>query len=961
MPFARGHENRWACTPNVYEVAMLCRAGWMAALLLCLSAACPNMAAQAEKPISASDLPQQLGPLLAGIDKPLVAESVAGNMPETGDRILLRDGWQLQSTVLAPEGGEIVSTQGFSTRGWFPIQVPTTVLRALIKAGVYPDMRIGLNNFRIPDASDDFNRDHDLAKYSHLPDRRNPWKDPYWYRKEFELPALAVGQQAWLQFDALNYRADVWLNGRQVAERQKMAGMFQRFVLNITAEAKTGRNALAVKVYPVDHPGVPSTQFEVLGRDRNYQTDLMKDVTMVTCIGYDCMPTVRDRHLGLWQPVSVFLTGPVDIRHPFVVTHLPLPKTDRAELTISAELVNATASPQRGVLRGRIVETRQTFEQAVSLAPHETRTVVFAPNPVMQDPKLWWPNNYGPQSLYRLALSFDADGTLSDREQVTFGVREVTRTLHERDGWHGTQVLVNGQKVFCRGGYIQPEILFDWGARRMEAEIRYYARANLNLIYFEDIPNPPDEFLALCDRYGIMFGNCFYSCYWARPGTDHPQDVDLLSRCTVDILKRYRNHPSLVLYMAMNEAVTCEPVYTMWRRHVNDLDGTRFFIPSASFHEDRKDVPPWIKPDLPTGMTDTGASYGWLEPAEYFRRVRDDRRWMFMMESGSASLPPIESLRRFIPDLELVAPGPQFPLTKTWAEHGANHYFRPYDEALRRLHGPPASVADYCRKGQLITADQHRTMFEAVNHRMWDITSGFTQWKINACWPSVQWQIFDWYLRPMVSYYYIKRACEPLHVQLDLPDQAVTVINNRLDAAQGLSVRACVYDFDMHRLSQQEAKTDVDANAFRNVFALNKVDRLTPVYFVKLELRQADGRIVSENFYWFSSRQPADLRDLQRLPIVKLDTSHRVERRGDETAVHVRLRNPTMNLAFFIHLAAKRGPGGDEILPVLWDDNYFSLLPGESREVSAVFAAADATGAEPAVEVDGWNIAPGRE
>jgi exo-1,4-beta-D-glucosaminidase len=893
-----------------------------------------------------------------GVDKVgAVEQREGGNMPEIGDRILLRDGWQLQSTVLAPEGGQAVSTQGFSTQGWFPVQVPTTVLRALIKAGVYPDMRIGLNNFRIPDASDDFNRGHDLAKYSHLPDHRNPWKDPYWYRKEFALPRLAAGQQAWLQFDALNYRADVWLNGRQVAERQNMAGMFQRFVLNITAEAKTGKNTLAVRAYPVDHPGMPSTQFEILGRDRNYQTDLMKDVTMVTCIGYDCMPTVRDRHLGLWQPVSVFLTGPVDIRHPFVVTHLPLPKTDRAELTISAELANATALPQRGVLRGRIVETGQTFEQAVSLAPHETRTVVFAPKPVIQAPKLWWPNNYGAQSLYRLALSFDADGRLSDWEQVTFGVREVTRTLHERDGWHGTQVLVNGQKVFCRGGYIQPEILFDWDARRMEAEIRYYARANLNLVYFEDIPNPPDDFLALCDRYGIMFGNCFYSCFWARPGTDHPQDVDLLSRCTVDILKRYRNHPSLVLYMAMNEEVTREPVYTMWRRHVNELDGTRFFIPSAYFPEDRKDVPPWIKPDLPTGMTDIGASYGWLEPAEYFRRVRDDRRWMFMMESGSASLPPIESLRKFIPDLEQAKPGPQFPLTKTWAEHGANHYYRPYDEALRRLLGPPESVADYCRKGQLVTADQHRAMFEAVNHKMWDITGGFTQWKINACWPSVQWQIFDWYLKPMVSYYYIKRACEPLHVQLDLPDQTVTVINNRLDPAQGLNVLARLYDFDMHPLLQQEAKADIGANSFRNVFALNKVDKRTPIYFVKLELRDADGRTVSGNFYWFSSRQPADLRDLQRLPIVRLDTSHRVERRGDETAVHVRLRNTTTNLAFFIHLAVKRGPGGEEILPVLWDDNYFSLLPGESREVSSRFAAADAAGAEPAVQVDGWNIA----
>ncbi len=872
------------------------------------------------------------------------------------ERLILRDGWRLQSSVLVPAAGDVVATSDFVAEGWYPTRIPSTALNALINGGVYPDLRIGLNNFLIPDASDEFNRAHGLLKYSHLPDKRNPWKDPYWYRTEFDLPRIGRNRQIWLHFEAINYRGDVWLNGKQIADRRTMAGMFQRFVLNVTGQARPGKNCLAVKVYPVDHPGVPDTQFEVLGGDRNYQTELMKDVTMVTCVGYDCMPTVRDRHLGIWQEVYVELTGPVDVRHPFVTTDLPLPETDRATLTVSAELVNATPRPQAGVLRGRIVETGLKFRQAVTLAPGETKLVEFSPKPVMENPRLWWPVNYGPQNLYHLSITFEADEQVSDREEVTFGVREVTRRLHQRDGWHGLQLHVNGRKIFCRGGYIQPEILFDWDRRRMETEIRYFTQANLNLVYFEDIPNPPDEFLDLCDRYGLLFGNCFYSCYWARPGTDHPSDVELLSRCTADVLKRYRNHPSLVLYMAMNEAVTREPVYTMWRRHVLDLDGTRPFIPSASFPDDRQDVPPWIKPDTPVGMTDIGASYRWLEPAEYFRRVRRDRRWMFMMESGSASLPPIDSLRKFLPDLEAAEPGPCYPLTKTWAEHGANHYYKPYDEALRRIHGQPTSVADYCRKGQLLTADQHRAMFEAVNHRMWEITSGFTQWKINACWPSVQWQIFDWYLRPMVSYYYIKRACETLHVQLCPLDSTVTVVNHRLEPAGALRATARVYDFAMKLLAEKTAKTTVGANTYQDVFALPRIESLTPVYFVQLELRSGDGNLVSDNFYWLSSRKPADLKDLAKLPLVKLESSHRLERHGENTVMHVRLRNPTEHLAFFIHLAATRGPGGEEIVPILWEDNYFSLLPGRTKEVTATFATTDAQGTEAALEVGGWNI-----
>jgi len=878
----------------------------------------------------------------------------AGGFP--GQKLVLNDGWRLKSTALVPDAADTVSRTDYAPHEWYPTRVPSTVLNALIQNGVYPDIRVGLNNFLIPDASDEFNRAHDLAKYSYLPDGRNPWKDPYWFRTEFELPRLEQGRQAWLHFDAINYRADVWLGGRKIADREEMAGMFQRFVLRITDEATPGKNALAVKIYPVDHPGVPSTQFDVLGRDRNYQTELMKDVTMVTCVGYDCMPTVRDRHLGIWQKVYVELTGPVDIRHPFVVTDLPLPATDKATLSISAELINATQSPQEGVLRGTIAETGLTFEQGVALRPGETRLVVVSPPPVIDHPRLWWPVNYGPQNLYHLALTFESGGELSDREEITFGVREVSKRLHELDGWHGLQLHVNGQKVFCRGGYIQPEILFDWDRRRMETEIRYFTQANLNLIYFEDIPNPPDEFLELCDRYGLMFGNCFYSCYWVRPGTEHPLDVGLLSRCTADILQRYRNHPSLVLYMAMNEEVTREPVYTMWRRHVLALDGTRLFIPSAYFPDDRRDVPAWIKPDTPVGMTDIGASYGWLEPAEYFRRVREDRRWMFMMESGSASLPPIDSLRRFIPDLEAAAPSPHYPLSKTWAEHGANHYYQPYDAALRRIHGQPTSVADYCRKGHLLTADQHRAMFEAVNHRMWAITSGFTQWKINACWPSVQWQIFDWYLRPMVSYYYIKRACEPLHIQLCPIDSVVTAVNHRLQPAPRLEATARVYDFRMKLLAEKTGRTDVGANAYQDVFALAGLSGLTPVYFVQLELKDADGRPVSDNFYWLSSQTPTDLSDLEKLPPVRLDTSCQVEPQGDQTVVRVKVNNPTEHLAFFIHLAATRGPYGDEILPVFWQDNYFSLLPGQAREVTATFATRDARGTKPALEVGGWNV-----
>jgi exo-1,4-beta-D-glucosaminidase len=878
-------------------------------------------------------------------------------------RMSLKQGWRLQSTVLVKPEGDAVSTAAFPVDGWYGTTVPSTVLSALTKSGVYPDVRVGLNSFRIPDASDDFNRQHDLAKYSHLPDKRNPWKDPYWYRTEFTLPPASRHERVWLCFDGIHYRADLWLNGQRIADARQVAGSFSRYRFDITGQVKfDAKNCLAVKIHQMDHPGTPETQLDLFGKDRNYHKEGMQDVGLAMFIGYDCMPTVPDRNLGLWQDVYLEFTGAVDLRHPFVTSQLPLPQTNSARLTVQVELVNATGAPQEGVLRGTIEETGGQLSKKVELSPGENKTVILSagefPALLVKEPRLWWPKNYGPQNLYHLALRFQGNSQVSDADRVTFGIRQVTKELHQLDGAHGLRLHVNGQKIFCRGGYLQPEVLFDWDAKRMEAEIRYLTEANINLVYFEDIPNPPDVFLDLCDRYGLMFGNCFYGCYWMTPGSPHPLDLDLLARGSVDIIQRYRNHPSLVLYMAMNEGDTREEVYTRWRKEILDRDGTRLFIPSGSFPDDRKNVPAWIQPDTPTGMNDyPPKSYGWVEPAQYFRWVRENRNWMFMLESGCPSVPPMDSLRRFMPGWDAENDGSaSYPLGPAWAHHDACHYFKPFDAAVRKLYGQPSNLEDYCAKAALATADQHRAMFEAANHRMWDITSGFSEWKLNACWPSVEWQLYDWYLRPLVSYFYVKKACEPLHVQLSPLDLAVSVVNNRLEPQRELEVRARVFDFASSRRWEKTVKVDVPANACREVFAIPRDAEAAPIYFVMLEIRDSSGNVVSNNGYWMTPNHAGDFTRLEELPTVRLKTDCRLQRQGAECVARVKVANPSNRIALLVHLVLTQGPRGEEVLPVLWDDNYFSLAPGESRQLDARFAAEDLGESPLALEVGGWNV-----
>jgi exo-1,4-beta-D-glucosaminidase len=876
------------------------------------------------------------------------------------NRLELSGDWEMQSSVVDRTDGARLSQPGSGIGDWHSVKVPTTVLNALTKAGVYPDLRIGLNAYQIPDSSDEFNARHDLSKFSHLPDKRNPWRDPWWFRREFTLPKLPADRRVWLHFDAINYRAEVWLNGNKVADREQMVSMNQRFVFDVSRWAVAGPNYLAVKIWPVDHVGSPGTQLIPLAGNRfeDHVSDAPMDYAVQLAGGYDCFPSIPDRYMGILQDVWVEFSGPVAIRDPFVVTELALPRTDSATLKISANLINAGDQAISGILKGSIVEAGLTFKTPVILSAGESKQVAFDPAPVMKNPRLWWPNGYGAQPRYDLSLQFVAGGSVSHAQTVRFGVRQITTEMKVNNGHYGRRILVNGQKIFARGGYIQPDALWDWTPERIDTEIRYYAQANLNLIYFEDIANPPDYLFDACDRYGVMIGQCFYGCSWMQTGSKYPGDVPLVVKCTRDILKCYRNHPSLVMYMASNEGFTREEVYTPWRASVIELDGSRFWVPSNGMPNVAPDkVQPWFREDMPTGMTDLGHNtYGWEEPSEYYRRVREVPNWMFMTESGSASLPPLSSLRKFIPNLGAVAPGATFPLDAAWAHHGANEYYKPYDAAVRRVYGEPATVGDYVWQGHLATADQHRAMFEAVNHRLWDITSGFTQWKINSAWPDVQWQIFDWFLKPMVSYYYIKRANEPVHIQLGLIEPMVTVVNHTLEPRSGLKVRARVLDPSMRVLFEKQENAEVAANAYCDIFELPKLPELPPVYFVRLDLTDGTGKRISDNLYWLPAQKGGSMQSLHSLPPVKLQATCKIEARGALKIARVKVTNPTGRIAFFVQLVLTQGRGGAEILPILWDDNYFSLLPGESCEVTAIFVAKDAGKDEPTLEVGGWNV-----
>lgn len=897
--------------------------------------------------------------------------------------------WRLKSSTQVTPLGNVLSLPTYQTHDWYQATVPTSVLGALVKAGVYPDPHFDLNDLKIPDASDNLNKRLGLSKYSYIKGVANPFKDPYWFRTTFLVPAHQKGRRTWLNFDGINYRADVWVNGKQVADHKNMAGMFLRFKYDITRFVVVGKeNAVAVKIYQVDNVGTPSPGylFQPFGQARGQGQEIFRDVTLKFMAGWDCSPVVRDRNMGIYQNVYLTYTDDVKIEHPYIVTDLQLPDTTNAYLTVSAELRNAGTAVRRGVLRGTIDLEKEidfctykkqmpgtmptvVFERAVEIPAGQTITVAFTPKDYAQlhirNPHLWWPNGYGMQYLHKLKLTFEMNGKVSDEQTTTFGIRKITSTLKERDGEHGRIFWVNGKRIFSRGGFIQPDMLLDMNRKRMYDEARLLALAGVNMIANEDMPSPPEEVMETYDKYGLLMWEVFFQCWTSYPGTEtfkNPTDTKLALRNMYDVVKRYRNHPSLVLWCMQIETIIREELYVPLREYIRQNDPTRPVIATSSHGWDVDKETPYIKPDLPTGMTDENApDYTWYPHPYYYNKVLEVKDQMFRNEMGVPAVSTLASMKKYIYRLGKGEKTAYYPLDSVWAYHDAwdsiccppeSYAYKPYDEAIRREFGQPQSAEDYIRWAQYINAGSYRAMYEAANHRMWDITTGVMLWKLNATWPQVLWQIYDWFLNPNAGYFYAKKALEPLHIQMNEHNRMVAVINTMHRSHEKLTADVRLYDFNMNIVWQQQQPLSIGEDCYKELFTLPQPKGITPVYYARLLLKDGNGKVVSENFYWLSADGKNDFRAITQMPKVDLQLTSTTTTKDNDIVMRIKVKNSTNRLAFMHRLMITKGDSDDEVLPTFWTDNFLTIFPGEEREVMATFARQDLEGATPVLKLD---------
>jgi exo-1,4-beta-D-glucosaminidase len=849
-------------------------------------------------------------------------------------RLPLAEGWTLQSSARVSDSGQMLSLPGHSTTGWYTTAVPATVLTTLVNHNVYPNPDFGMNLRQIPGTSYPMGEN-----FSNMPMQPgSPFAVPWWYRTEFEVPASYQGKQVWLNFEGINYRANVWLNGKQIASEKNMAGMWRTWEFNVTDAIHPGeKNALAVEVF------APQA------------TDLA--ITFV-----DWNPLPPDKDMGLWRGVYLATSGPAEVRHPHVLTDVDIPSLAGAHLTVTAELHNATGQPVKGTLKGAIGEVK--FDQPVELAANETKEVEFTPQQYSQlnisNPKLWWPWQMGAQNLYDLHLEFDTDGGISDQQDTKFGIRQVTSEMNP----NGYRVFsINGKRIVIRGGGWSPDMMLRQNPQRLEDEFRLTKDMRLNTIRLEG-KLETEHFFDLADRYGILIMAGWCCCdAWEKWPKWPPENFDISQESLRDQIRRLRNHPSLFVWLDGSDN---PPPPDVEQNYLNVLKACRWPNPVVSSAT--------AKPTSVTGNSGVKMTgpYEYVAPSYWETDKTRGGAYGFNTEtSPGPAIPVTESLEKFIPKEKL------WPISEDWGYHAGGGAFKDvhvFTEALNSRYGTATDLQDYDRKAQLMGYEGIRAMFEAYSRDKYNST-GVIQWMLNNAWPSVIWHLFDYYLQPAGGYFGAKKATELLHAQYDYDDHSITLVSSQYTPANGLKVTATVYNLDTKQKFSKQVTADAAPDSSQKLFALPSIDGLTPTYFLRLTVDDSAGKRLSTNTYWLSTKpekldwekstwyytptaQFADYTALKKLPTVKLNvSSHNGQESGNEV-MHVTLSNPGKSLAFFVRLKLAKGKGGQEVLPVIYQDNYFSLLPGEKRDVSISYRSSDLGGAKPVVEVSGWNVAP---
>lgn len=857
-------------------------------------------------------------------------------IPTQADEWIISDGWELGTNTQLIESQQAIFDPFLNTSDWLNATVPGTVLTTLVEQGVYPDPYFGLNNMAIPDT---------LCRME------------WWYRNVFEFPENIGSKYCRLLFNGINYHAEIFFNGKKLGN---MEGAFIRGEFDITdLLKKTGKNILAVRILPPYNPGIPHEQSMIAGQGLNGGQLSLDGPTFISSIGWDWMPGIRDRNTGIWQDVRLKVSGAVEIIDPQITTDILLPDTTQAKITIQAQLKNHSSKSVKGSLLAKIEDTE--VEMPYYLPARGTLKVRFTPEEYtplrFKNPRLWWPNGYGQQELYVLELKSFVDNTPSDLKKVRFGIREMSYELMVHDKEKGNvriaytpiesinegqplfdfenrtpfttdnqlpglqegvrpdnfQLLspddpmgpflvirVNGVRIFCRGGnWGMDDALKRTGRERLEPYMKLHQEMNFNMVRNWTGESTEETFYELCDEYGLLVWNDFWI---TTDDTVEPNDHALFLKNATDVVRRFRNHPSIAVWCPRNEGFAPKGLGESLTQMLAKEDPSRHYHGQSRF--------------LNMG---TSGPWGFFDdPSLYFTQNAKG----FDTEIGSFAIPTASTIRKFI------APEDQWPINDVWAYHDLHHTtqnFKGFMAAVNRF-GEPTGIDDFAKKAQRVTYDAWRSMIEAWNSRMWNNTSGLILWMSHPAWPSMIWQTYTYDYETPGSYFGAKKACEPIHIQMNLPNNELVIVNTTRKNHKQLNVSARCFDWKGKELEKQSKQMDALANSTTGCLLSIDEKNKPELYLVRLELKDATGKVLSVNDYWKFNSSEA-YRKFNSLDNSKL----KIRQQQNNDTFFIEIQNRSSTIAPFIKLNAVDKATGEIVLPAYFSDGYFNLLPGEKR------------------------------
>ncbi len=859
--------------------------------------------------------------------------------------IELKNGWKLRCSKEIMEFGEEISSLNYNTHDWLNIEVPTSVVNGKIQAGEIKIPYYGTNLKKLEGYKKDV-KGQNLE--SHYKPKNSPYRSSWWYRTEFTLTGQNQNKensnQYWLWIKGIHYRANIWLNGKRIAGSDYIIGSYRRFFLNITKFVSYDKkNVLALEIF--------SSEPDELG------------ISFV-----DWSPLPPDDDMGIWQPIYLCKTGPVIMNQPFISSEL---SSDLKKTQINIELIveNGTDQPESTIVQAEIEELQ--ISQEIQLLAYERQVIRFNPEKfpklTLKNPRIWWPYQLGSPEIYNLKLKCflsqksGEKKQLTDEHQITFGVRNLDSRINE----FGSRVYqINGQDILVRGAGWTCDMMLRHSIEEDKKHIALLKNLNFNTVRLEG-KLASDEFWELCDREGIlvMAGWCCCS-HWEKWDNWKAGDVLVAVESLKSQLLRLRNHPSLICWLYGSDFSPPKPVESQYLEVLKDLTPKLPVLSSASHHKSK------LSGD--TGVKMTGP-YTYVPPIYWYSTGRRGEAKGFNTETGpDVCIPLLESLQRMMPEEQLRLD------SEAWTFHAGLGAFKNtslIEKAVKNRYGSFKNLPEFVELSQILGYEAWRAMFEAYARNFPEGT-GVIGWMLNSPWPSLIWQLYDYYFNANGAYYGSKKACEPLHIQYSYDNHTIWIINFTRQEYRSINATVRIFGTQSNLITQKKVESlSLDNYSQKQILNLEELidfKTLPEIFFLDLSLSSSSApRIKSKNFYWLTKepdqlvekddwhytpvKKAVDLTEIRNLLKISLQKEISIERKETSYIIQLKLKNHSERIAFFIWAKIKDADTNKFISPVYWSDNCVSLIPGETYLLNAEVSAENLEG-KPEIEISGINI-----